>query len=656
MNPTAILFTTIVLISLVSAILYYIRSDNIPRSIRIALAGLRVLALGALILAFFEPSIMFTRLVDARPSTVVMTDVSESMNLFSADSVKNQLTAAFRAIEENSDIAPQVHHFCFGDSIRACTGHGDPEWSDGNSFFPRRLPGLTGDVENILILSDGNWSNVPRLEGAFRSANLHYLELPAPTPRPHLRARTEANMHPGPTDSTVVHSIQVSGYKTTDRPISVSLRLGNEVLSHRTLQADSGFFADTVSIAVTPRTPGIHMYEVLVESAEDSPASTLHVVHNVTRSSIQAILLGETRSLDRRFLTLALQRNTSWELRASQKPNAQTDVLLILDWNEEARQSIRELPANATVVFVGTLPCDSSDIIIPSTGATVISTTPWARLSADVLPPPTGIITCETVTPDPSATYLSVTTKRGGQGSKGIPVLYETRYMDRRILVLGATGTWRWQFWPAGRRDLEQKVGFDEFLMRTVVDLLERNANRAFRVFPDMTPLYDTDSIPFRFLLPSEFHTSPEVSVSLSLTDTAGNPAFDTIMRVPTFTMAGAVSRIPPLPTGTYRYIAGITGKPGGHTDSNSFCVLPNNAEMLVMSQNTTQLGRIAAPIAPGDTNALRRLIGSANSVGKGNKIVSYPLRIRQSWILLLTAVVLFSLEWLVRRLRRVEE
>jgi hypothetical protein len=234
------------------------------------LAGLRLLALGALLLAFFEPSILFTRIMDARPSTVVLTDVSKSMSLFSADSVKTELVERFRRITADSDVSPEIHFFCFGDSIRSCPGLENLQWTDDNSRFPRRFPGRSKEIENILILSDGNWSNVPRLEGAFRSANLHYLRLPDPTPRPHLRARTDAAMPTCPTDSTVSQPIHISGYKTTDDPISISLTLGDRVLSRRTLKADSGFFADTVSTAVTPRTPGIHLYKVRVESAGDT--------------------------------------------------------------------------------------------------------------------------------------------------------------------------------------------------------------------------------------------------------------------------------------------------------------------------------------------------------------------------------------------------
>ena len=655
--------TVIAALAVVS--LYRVLRLPLPRRVRFFLAGIRIVIFSLIAAAFFEPVLVFERILPARRPVPVFIDVSRSMRLFQPS---NSVLPALRAFEEwNARHAGDGRRFvfyCFGDSLRpqGRPMNGADPFADRRSYLPATMKDQTiRRASAAIIVSDGNWSNALLPLGNFSDKNIWYLPLPPAVRQPFLRAGLAAFPETAPADSMLNVAVVVEGVAGADDTVVVTAFEANERIARERLAVPAGPFDRRASLVIGKRTPGRHAYRFEAQSLGTGEYNAVHAVATATPRHFTFAMGDAPASLDRRFIELAFRNDPLFTETTTTSPTP-LDLLVLLDWNDKNAQAIRTaVRPNGAVLFAGSLPCaPAATATIPATAAMRLIHTgggngpdPFGDFDVRGLPPPSAVLACSDKklrSPSPVlAAVLPAGLSSGRPSAKAaadtVPVLYTGYISGRRYLACPVKGLWRWDFLPLAVQAAEERAfGFSARLAAAAKELLTNGLADRMLLSP-AGPLMETDSLFIRALFPVDLPLPADIRMTCSFTSRGSR--FDTSFNLAGNGPSGSL-HFGPLRAGRYRFTA--EGIAGGrrYVFADTLTVNPDRSEDVIAGQNVPLLREIAQPLETINDSVLAATVFGAASGPNGRVRETFP--VRRTWPLLLLLFAAFATEWITRR------
>ncbi len=649
-------FTIILILSCILSC-YTLWRSTVSIQRKLFLVVMRFLLFTLLFCAFIQPVLSINRLASYENNVSVLVDLSSSMRLFNPDSMILYFSPLPKAGEkENDRLPPRFTFFGFGDSLRPIHSLASMQFNDNNSLFPRFLNNSTLKSNNkILIISDGNWTNTISNQHALRNKECYYLPLQQRTHVSYLRTEAPNAIHSIVCDTSRTVPVLISGFTGRKDSITLTCMIKKHTLAEQKIEIDSGFFNEAHALLIPAKKSGTHLLEISAKLG-DSLISNSHILHTISPSNFSVYFYAPSPSLDTRFLTLALSRKNQWTVIKEHNLNSKKpDILLIFDWDTQAQHLIKRF-SKSSIVFIGCLPCDNPTTHHPS-GAIPNFHSDFKHLfsnesSSDFPPLPTAT----TCTSAPFTIHRVLISYDSTEGSRTIPLLFEAQFKGNLVIALAARGLWRWDFWPHSIAKNRNAPFFSDFLISRIQELVQYNTNKTFYVYPQIAPLYETDSLSFKLALPSYLCNFSSLNVSFILSTLDG----DTLSNVqktsiPFYLQAHPIT-IPPCEQGTYLYSCAVTSENGTIIFNDSITVVADNSEFQVSGQNTVLLEELAHPVplsAVKNIDAFFTESQSNNHVK--SEIITRTFHLRRSWYMLIFLFILFSIEWIARRIWRLD-
>lgn len=645
-----VLFVTLVLLALTG--LHYVRTQ-LTRRAQIVLGAIRVLIVATICLAFLQPTVRFRRLIQGTAPLAVLVDQSKSMQLFPSDSISAMLHDAIRAHELPG--REQSSWFCFGDTLRPCRSPRDMVFDDDRSYFPRFFDrSRLSETQRIVVVSDGNWSNATVPQSLLEARECYYLELPAPEHRPYLDIKVLTPHLDTPRQDTATVRALVSGFSSDNGHLSIHCRERGSTLARTRWPVDSGFFSDTVSLRVRARAAGRHLYKLVLYSTPDSLDAAGSIVHNVVPDRFLVHSYAARSRLDRRFLELALRRDSLWEVTGPVVQPEKADLLILYDWDQTAATLLKRLKRSGVVLFAGSAPCSNPDTIAVAQYAIQ----PGDQLEPSLTqlippapPPLSNLITCRQGTVKAMDTVLAlIPAPVEKRRPRRIPFLTQGSYRRHAAVTIATRDFWKLTFWPRAFGDGDGSgESMAAIVLETVRGRLLANLSERLLAYPQRLPVHAAETIPFTIALPAGLDVLTDARLSISIASPRMGTVYDTLLsRVFPSTNLESLS-LPPLPDGRYEYTCTLAQGKSRYRFADSLHVKADNTEYQIMGQNTALLSQFARPLQAADSLALQRILGTSPAADD-RRTVTTVLRFEQTWYVLALILALFAVEWAIRR------
>jgi hypothetical protein len=661
---------TVTILALLYLLTLYVQYGRVGlRRLRIALVLLRLLILLLVLAAWFQPSFNLRRL-QASEGAAVLIDNSASMKLAGAESAIERVTAIARRPMPDAR-ADRPRAYLFGDSLRPWLGAGVPDFGDKRSYLPAlSTAGALARSQRLLIVSDGAWSNATLPEELFQDRECWFVTLGAASAtQARLGVAALADEVEALLGEEGSAAVVVEGYSHSRPRLSLACLQEGRVTSRLSLTPDSGFFRDTVALALPASTAGRGLCRVV--ATLDSLSASCSFIHTVIPQRFSAALYAPVPGIDRRFLALALAEAEDWRVVAPDTA-VPPDLLILFGWDAAAARLLAALRPRGVALFAGCLPCESPQTLSVA-GRRLLSSMdrddlrlPWADL-----PPLAAVLRCGPATADTARTpstarsqafgglvrpqVLVALASSAGSPADTLSVLTAAEFGRRSCLALSCRGFWRWDFWtPVLGHEQTEDYPFSRVVLRLARDQLRRNLAANLLVYPERLPVYEGGAARLLFSFPPALDWSQTAAVVCTLTNAGGRAVFDTA-----FGYAGlaplhrVLVDLPPLPAGSYVYRASMRHSGRTLACADSVRIEPDPSENFVAGQNSQLLSQFCRAVSATDTAALADILWRHTS-GQP-RTVAQAMRVEQSWWLLLALVGLFGVEWLVRRRMRMD-
>jgi hypothetical protein len=662
-----LIFTVTLLILLAIAVTssFRIMRFPLPWKLRMIFLVTRVVLLGLIASAFLEPVMVFDQLSPQRGPVPVLIDASKSMRLFQNDSA---LTRGLIPLEMwNASPAGNKRKFIFytfGDSLAPLRKKSDSiEWSQRHSFLPASTTDpLLRRSNTMLLISDGNWSNAAVPTAVFSNKNVYYLRLNEEKKRPYLQMELPDFPAVSTVDSPLVVNVDLAGISScANNAILVSVMEGKTALAQRNVAIPArGFFKNNVTLTFTKGTPGRHLYRFEAHSVTDSLSACRYALHAIIPKQFLYTLYNGNPTLNRRFIQLAFKRQRFFvEAEPVAGKTKNLDLLVLFDWDQNARHLMNGLRSGGTVLFIGTLPCSDASVMNASRlqlfrpEGRPLAGNPFDGLDINKLPPPSCVSICKSLHVLPRNVLLAAAAKPPGLPGQDTIDLFFTGRIDNRHYIACAIGDfWRWDFLPlAVEPDEDHPFAFSERLVVFSKETLVNALSEALFLYPE-DALTESDSLRFRVSLPAGLPIPADIRVSCKLI-AAESVALDTSFMLRSTGISNESCLFKPLPCGAYRIEATAEANNRHFTFADSVFVEEDRSEYMVNGQNTALLQEIAQPISGFSESSLKALFFSNGS--EINQSVKKTIHLNRNWPLLMLIFTVFSVEWILRRVLKLD-
>jgi hypothetical protein len=237
-------------------------------------------------------------------------------------------------------------------------------------------------------------------------------------------------------------------------------------------------------------------------------------------------------------------------------------------------------------------------------------------------------------------------------GQETLSILFTGRLNNRNFIACAAREIWRWDFLPlAVDPDEDRTFAFSRCLIGLSKEILVNSLSEELVLFP-AAPLTESDSLPFRVVFPVDVPVPADVRLECRFTS-AQRSGFDTVFVMQSTGTARQAVRFKPLPCGAWRLEVSATASNRRYQFSDSVFVGEDRSEYRTNSQNVSLLQEIAQPIADFSAPSLNsRFFTAASGV---NQPVRKTVNLNRNWPLLLLIFAVFSAEWILRRVWRLD-
>jgi len=596
-----------------------------------------------LFLSFLEPVIRFDRFESGSQKVSVLIDASLSMQNFSADTFVKPIVDTLSSMEKRSGGQVNFQYFLFGDSTRNHNPSKTLSFSDSRSNFPLSL-GTNEKSRDMIIISDGHWTNPAKSSNIFPTNTIYYVTLPDAVPNSFVKTVIAAPQN-SPVDSMFTVSVEASGYVQTDGNLTLTLKKKGKIVKTETVQMEQGYFTRRIEFRTSNNRPAKELYTVEAFLDSDTPPSVSSFVHQTIPQNLTYFIYSAKSSLDRRYLTQALLSNKMFKEKSSSP-----DILFLFDWDSTAIRHTRSLPRHGVTVFMGTLPCSSRTIYSPAVSIRQTNNM-GAALNPNlrVLPPAVEIIICNNLSLTGRKNLLEAAVSTdNGTNSEAASILFSGRFRGNYSLFCPVKGIWRWDFWPMSSDRAESELfSFSNTLLETAKELLLDNISDEFILYPPHS-LHETDSARFIMSLPSSIPIFETFKLEVKIQNE--NISIDTVLNYYPTGLNKQPLSFRTLPEGKYSISSKITAGSIKAEFIDSFTVNRDMSELSVLSQNTQYLQEFAHPLDFNDSAALHTLYTSWNEVNSAKNTVTETIRISRSWLLLSLMLLLLAAELVMRR------
>lgn len=572
------------------------------------------------------------------------------MQLFQTDSLQKQLDNLKQYISQ------PLSFFAFGDSLRKIDNISSIKYMDQNSHMPKTLSTSLENIDNILIISDGNWYDKISKNHSLYKKQSFFISLKQIHHKSHLKISASIKQKEKKSNKSDSLITSLTGFKTDNKPIILTIKNKNRIITKHIVHADSGFFTKTPTLLLPIRKEGVHLLE-LTALYNDTVRNSHYLRYQKVKNTYSVYIYAKNPSLDKRFLTLAFDKHPEFTLQKTliKRP----DFLYILDWDLTAQKLFKKYP-DATITFIGCLPGRQSGIKPTTSFKPVLSQSIRYELGYEyesLMPPPLFSYTNLKPSYSIQRNFISLDTSSiSDKKGKDIPIYFEALFNNRLVLILASKGYWRWNFWPLSLSGKSLAKSFSNVLIKQCKELFTYNTNQSFYVYPGRSPVYEHDSIYFYLSLPAYVYNKTEVIINLSISDIADKIHFDSTYAITPYRTLTNTLSCPPIKKGIYYYTATAinNSRKSVYTDTINIC--KNNSEFSTYDQNKMILGEFATSISLFDTDACKTFsnIISQNSNNK-NAIIKTYVHLKRSWLLLIIIFVFFTSEWILRRIWKLD-
>lgn len=605
--------------------------------IRIVLITLRVFAVLLLITAFIEPEFVIERLASKNAQVPVLIDVSESMNHFKPDSSVISYLNRLKILENTKK--RRFAFYVFGDSLRPLAKE-KLTFTDTKSNFPPEFKKLLKESPDLILMSDGNWSNPALQPSIFTETNVHFIPLPKPVRSPFLRLDTKFPEQYRAGNSEIIN-IRIEGMVPKKCDLMVKIYESGKFLISKNLDIDSGSFDKIIPIQMPDRNPGAYLYRIDAAIPDDSLFAQRFNFQQILPDRFSFAAYSSGQSLDKRFLTLAFNKDSA--MIENKKGSDGTDCLLLFNYDSKAEEKIKTVKKTGIIVFAGCLPCSSSfiDNLANSHFLSSKNNTEMVLNEnlLENLPAPESII--KPVRDFTKSNCILQLIHKNRTVSDTESMIFTGEFKGKKALTIAAKGFWRCDFWPLSVGGGEEDAFvFSDIIISHIKHILGSNLTNRYFAYPSDISVSSLP-LPFHISFPSGMNSGSFQEISF---DFFGARHRDTSIQI--FNSGALHSQINlfNLLPGFYSYTSTIKSSEN-FTYSDSILVQPDNSENLVTSQNTTFLKEIGRPLTFDKLD--EELSTEKNST---SPVIRETFGISRTWPLLIAIFILFAGEWILRR------
>ncbi len=659
MSPVIIVVLALfVTVTVVSAVRIMRLALSFPT--RYLLLALRISLVALLAVAFIEPSFVFERLPSPLRPVPVLVDVSKSMRLFSRDDV---IFKTLSSLEQwNSGHADEKQRFvfyCFGDSLRPLREKTPPSWLDRRSYLPVSMNDrILQQATAMVLISDGNWSNTTLQAESFSDKNVYYLPLYSVQRCKYLQMGLYNVPESHPAESPLVATVSIEGVSEQRDTVAVRVMEKNRTIAQQAVPVDPGFFRHDLSFRLRNLAAGRHLLRCCARSFRDTMVVSRYAITTVLPERFGYALYNARPVLDRRFMQLALKRHTDFIESPAGKEH-DIDLLILFDWDDEAKKELGRLKSRGVFLFVGTLPCLCSLTTVQAAMPNALvrplsdaSTGPFDGFDFTKLPPASSYVSCKEM---PFRVHDNIITavlpRIKTPGFDTLRVLFTGRYDNRNFIACAASDLWRWDFLPLAVEPSEERVfSFSEGLLALTKEVLMNGLSDELLLYP-AAPLSESDSLRFTVLFPADLPVPADMRFNCRISDNVR--AFDTAFILTDVGSTHQVVRFKPLSTGNYTLEAKGSYGNRRYAFSDSITVDQDLSEYALTGQNISLLQEIAQPLSNFSAASLRSVFFTHGA--ETAQPVKETVRFNRNWPLLILIFLFFAAEWVVRRKIRLD-
>jgi hypothetical protein len=638
MNIFAAGFVTLLIIVLIISVIYFLRTPANPKD-KALLITIRFVLIVAIALAFFEPELSLNRFSTANKSIALLIDNSKSMTNFSPDStVVEPVNRILKSVSVSKKIA--VKAFTFGDSLQPHTRFDQRAFSARQSEFPDISKGELYNADDIIIFSDAQWSSSAARINKLAERQVYYLPLNANSRRSYLDI--DCSFIDSSTQRKgFAFKTTISGYLTKQNICTLTVSDNNRLFKSTVITIDSGSIDSTIIVPVTNRISGKHLFKTTLFNSDSSLLAQDYSVVTIPPKQFTYALHSTVPSLDLRFFTLALKKHPEFIKTSPQL----ADLSIFIGPWKDIQSTIDKIRLKSICAFIGVSQCDS--FVTAGDHFKIVQNQSFVPVPFTIplsdLPPPGALPSCRPELENVSTVlYLS-----NNSNTAPYPLLSTGNFSSRSALRVGFQGLWRWDFWPlSSSRGEEEPFLFSEYLIALCKEMIIAQTGSDLFTYPDFDKS-ENDSLVFAVSLPSELPLSQMVSVELRLLSLSGKPIHMSISKL---TATGSLhyikTRFPPDSIICYNVSLKHINKRFNYQDC--FINQHANRELRVYNQNTSLLNQFAQPLQLDSDSAITTFFANLSSETK--PLIKQVLPLRRTWWLIALILVLFSIEWYLRK------
>ncbi len=663
---------------------------------RIGLTALRSLGIVALILTlsdlFFSHQSFRTEL----PSIYILLDASKSMAQMSGERSRFDIGRDIASKIQESFAEERVHFALFSDSIQM-SGR-DTEAFDAPSGSPTDLsiPAAPFDVERIgltgaiFLISDGhhNSGEDPSARWSERGVPVIAILPGDQTIRNDVRVQRITTNRIGRVGVEQLVAVSIDGVVANQQSAEVILRSAKKTLASRRLTLLPGIREYEIAIPFRPTNPGTTLLTVEISgvSEERQPANNVRrTVVEVPDEKVNLLLIGGAPGPDLAFIRRKLESMpdlfvTSMimvglsGMRVDAKKVTSAELIALVNYptsttpKEELQTLGDEIRRRALPLLVAFGPntdlqkLEDIDDLLPMSinpdapirkVARVRATSELrsrmedARTSFEDLEPLTLYRSSTSMKPSTFPLLLS-----NDEDRTPVMVSMETPHP---VTMISGWGLWRWELYDEGRgeaRGVSAPPVLEEFITRSIRALGRAGKSSRFTLTIDPpSSLLGEKIVATSEVYSEDLHPliNAEVSVEIS------GPVHRTLSLGPLGNglYAGSLSGLLP---GQYRYSGegridgSVIGKANG-----TFLVEDRQVEDITLGPNVTLMKSIASRSkgyfgSDEETDSLIALIKKRTELSARSVEVKSETSLRDSLLFLLSAMLLFCVEWILRR------
>ena len=658
---------------------------------RHAMTAVRFTALALLIAALAEPVIRLAVQVDIPEKTVVLTDVSSSIDSPLDPDRKAAVMNTSRTLA--SSLGDRGRFLTFSGDLREdAGGSGDDAFDGAATDISRALTGALAadDVASVILISDGRWNlgENPADTAARAGVPVHAVLVGSAEESPEVILRSYSSDPVVQEGDTLSVRLTIAARGAVEGPVPVTVSAAGRVLGSTTVSVTPGG-AVTVAVDVPLSGTGRRVLTAAIDPPNDTITgnNSRSFAVQVMKSRFAVAIVAAKPSPDLAFIRRALESDPSLEVttvvsegesadpaRDVTEKTFDVDAIVCVDGGGDViaryADTITTMVADgAGLWMLGTeSPPRSLDPVLParlnreagqvSEEFSVRLTTEGGRhfltsgtaaagvsFEWELLPPLTSVAPSE---PDSTRGNILVRAVSGNPTVDSVPVLVSGRHGKGKVLFMPVDGIWRWQLMLAGAQG---DGSFYSSFVTGAVHWLAAEADTSPLAIETDRPTYmsgEEIGLTGR-LYDSVFSPVSGADVSVTIDDSPELKVF--LEEREPARYAGSLSGLSP---GTHMFVAtAFVGNARFAETEGTFTVEPFSLEMLDTSPDPALMGSIA--LKSGGLSVTAAGVDSVTAVltyTDRTERREHEKRLAFSPILPVAAIVLLLLEWAVRKAR----